>query len=368
LGEPGEERSVVLELKSIADVALVGFPSAGKSSLIAAMSAARPKIADYPFTTLIPNLGVVQAGSERFTMADVPGLIPGAAGGRGLGLEFLRHIERSGVIVHVLDCATLEPGRDPVSDLDALEAELAQYAEDVGIAGGNIPLMDRARVAVLAKIDVPEARELAEMVAPDLQARGLPVFLASAVSHEGLAALGFALAAAVRQARSQEDAAEAARPVVRPTPVDAAAFTVERQVRGDGEEFFQVRGTKPERWVHQTDFANDEAVGYLADRLAKLGVEEELVAAGAVAGAEVVIGPREGGVIFDWQPTLTTGAELLGSRGSDPRLSQRTRRTTGERRRQYTDWMDAKAAARAELWTEREAGHWTDPAEGDTPS
>ena len=125
LGEPDQVRDITLELKTIADVALVGYPSAGKSSLIAAMSAARPKIADYPFTTLVPNLGVVEAGDVRYTIADVPGLIPGASQGKGLGLDFLRHIERCAVIVHVLDCATLEPGRDPLSDLDTIEAELA---------------------------------------------------------------------------------------------------------------------------------------------------------------------------------------------------------------------------------------------------
>ena len=125
LGEPGEIRDLVLELKSVADVGLVGFPSAGKSSLIAALSAARPKIADYPFTTLVPNLGVVRAGEVTYTVADVPGLIPGAAQGKGLGLEFLRHIERCAVLVHVVDCATQEPGRDPVSDIDAIERELA---------------------------------------------------------------------------------------------------------------------------------------------------------------------------------------------------------------------------------------------------
>ena len=128
LGELGEERDVILELKSIADVALVGFPSAGKSSLIAAMSSAKPKIADYPFTTLVPNLGVVIAGDSRYTIADVPGLIPGASQGKGLGLEFLRHIERTEIIAHVIDCATLEPGRDPMSDYQALEHELAEYA------------------------------------------------------------------------------------------------------------------------------------------------------------------------------------------------------------------------------------------------
>jgi GTPase len=184
LGEPGDALSVVLELKSVADVALVGYPSAGKSSLIAAMSAARPKIADYPFTTLVPNLGVVQAGDVRFTIADVPGLIPGASQGKGLGLEFLRHVERCSVLVHVLDCATLEPGRDPISDLDVIEAELEAY-------GG---LTDRPRIVALNKVDVPEGRELAELVRPELEARGLRVLEVSAVSHDGLRALGFALA------------------------------------------------------------------------------------------------------------------------------------------------------------------------------
>ena len=132
------------------------------------MSAARPKIADYPFTTLVPNLGVAAAGDTQFVLADVPGLIPGASSGRGLGLEFLRHIERCSVLVHVLDCATEEPGRDPVSDLDALEAELAAYADATG------PRMaDRPRLAVLNKIDVPEARELADLVRPALEERGI---------------------------------------------------------------------------------------------------------------------------------------------------------------------------------------------------
>ena len=154
LGEPGEEHDLILELKTVADVALVGFPNAGKSSLIAALSAARPKIADYPFTTLVPNLGVVTAGDVVYTVADVPGLIPGASQGKGLGHEFLRHVERCSTIVHVLDCATLEPNRDPVSDYDVIEAELAAYGA----------LEDRPRLAVLNKVDVPDARELAELV------------------------------------------------------------------------------------------------------------------------------------------------------------------------------------------------------------
>jgi GTPase len=309
LGEPGEVRDVVLELKSVADVGLVGFPSAGKSSLIAAMSAARPKIADYPFTTLVPNLGVVEAGDTRYTVADVPGLIAGASEGRGLGHEFLRHVERCQVLAHVIDCATQEPGRDPVHDMDVIEGELAAY--------GN--LADRPRVVALNKIDVPEARELAEFEAPEFAARGLPVFLVSAATHEGLSRLTYALAEIVQAARAAAPAPQPTRLVLRPQPVDDSGFTVTKE--GDR---FRVRGPKPERWVRQTDFTNDEAVGYLADRLARLGVEQALVAQGAQAGDDVLIGPEDNAVVFDWEPSLQAGAELLyGPRGSDPRLEGR---------------------------------------------
>jgi GTP-binding protein len=364
LGEPGESCDVVLELKTIADVALIGYPSAGKSSLIAAMSAARPKIADYPFTTLVPNLGVVQAGESRYTVADVPGLIPGASEGKGLGLEFLRHIERCAVLVHVVDCATLEPDRDPLSDVDVIEGELAQYSADLGIEGGRVPLADRPRMVVLNKIDVPEARDLAALVRGELEARGLRVHEVSAVSREGLREFSFALAGMVEQARRDAPVAGPTRAVLRPTAVDDSGFTVTRETDGS-QEFFQVRGVKPERWVRQTDFTNDEAVGYLADRLARLGVEEELFAAGAMAAATVVIGDRQSGVVFDWEPTLLTGTELLGGpRGTDQRLENRSRSSRADKRREYQERMDAKAAARAELWTERESGVWTDPAEG----
>ena len=174
LGEPGEERDVILELKSVADVALVGFPSAGKSSLIAALSSARPKIADYPFTTLVPNLGVVSAGDTRYTVADVPGLIPGASQGRGLGLDFLRHIERCSVIVHVLDTAAFETDREPVEDLRIIEAELEAYQGDLTQVEGYVPIMERPRVIVLNKIDIPDGRDLAEITRPDLESFGCP--------------------------------------------------------------------------------------------------------------------------------------------------------------------------------------------------
>jgi GTP-binding protein len=360
LGEPGDSQEIVLELKTIADVALIGYPSAGKSSLIAAISAARPKIADYPFTTLVPNLGVVQAGSSRYTVADVPGLIPGASQGKGLGLEFLRHVERCAVLVHVLDCATLEPGRDPLSDFDVIEKELAAYAGDIGIVGGRTPLTERPRLVVLNKVDVPEARDLAALVRSDLEERGLTVFEVSAATHEGLRPLTFALAELVERTRRETPAPEPARVVLRPKAVDEAGFTV--SLRTDGaHDYFQVLGTKPERWVRQTDFTNDEAVGYLADRLARLGVEEQLYAAGAVAGAEVVIGDGPNAVVFDWEPTMLIGSEMLaGPRGSDMRVEMRSRPTRGEKRSEYKERMDAKTEARAELWTEHEAGLWTD--------
>jgi GTP-binding protein len=321
LGEPGESRDVVLELKSMADVGLVGFPSAGKSSLIAAISSARPKIADYPFTTLVPNLGVVSAGATTYTVADVPGLIPGAAQGKGLGLDFLRHIERCAVLLHVLDCATLEPGRDPVSDLDALEAELAQYASDLG------DLTERPRLVALNKVDVPEAAELAELVTAELTGRGYQVFPISAASHAGLRELNFALASQVEQYRAAQEAIPAAPIVLTPTAIDDSGFTVVDDPEVDGG--FIVLGSKPERWVRQTQFDNDEAVGFLADRLARLGVEDELAKLGAIPGASVTIGDY----IFDFQPTGGVADEDYQPtrRGTDDRLEQNGRRRAEER-------------------------------------
>ncbi|HET7398282.1 MAG TPA: GTPase ObgE [Intrasporangium sp.] len=355
LGEPGEELDVVLELKSLADVALIGFPSAGKSSLVSVLSAARPKIADYPFTTLVPNLGVVTAGSSRFTVADVPGLIPGAHEGKGLGLEFLRHVERCSVLVHVVDCATLEPGRDPMTDLDVIEHELGLYVPDAELGGR--PLAERTRLVVLNKADVPEARELAELVKPDLEARGLEVFIVSAVAHQGLDPLAYALAHHVEAARAETEHAPPPRVVLRPRSVDDTGFTVRREQGPDGD-FFRVVGERPTRWVRQTDFSNDEAVGYLADRLARLGVEDELYKAGAVAGDTVVIGATDDAVVFDWEPTLQSGAELLGARGSDLRLGETARPTRDEKREAHTERYAARAATQQELEEERRSGLW----------
>jgi GTP-binding protein len=310
LGEPGEERTLYLELKSVADIALVGYPSAGKSSLIAAISAARPKIADYPFTTLVPNLGVVQAGETRFTVADVPGLIPGASQGKGLGLEFLRHVERCVALVHVLDCGTLETDRNPVSDLEIIEAELALY-------GG---LEDRVRIIALNKIDLPDGKAMADMVAQSLRDKGYEVYPVSAASREGLQELLYAMARLVQRERAAAATEERTRIILRPIAVDDSGYTV--QANADGS--FSVRGQKVVRWVRQTNFKNAEAIGYLADRLAQLGVEKELFKKGAVAGSEVRIGSGDNEVVFEWEPTIEAGAEQLAGhlhrRGEDSRL------------------------------------------------
>ncbi len=333
LGEPGDELDIVLELKVVADIGLVGFPSAGKSSLIAAMSRARPKIADYPFTTLVPNLGVVTAGDTTFTVADVPGLIEGASEGRGLGHDFLRHIERCAALVHVVDTATMEPGRNPVEDLDVIENELSRY-------GG---LEDRPRLVALNKVDVPDGREIADMVTDELRDRGLEVVPVSAASGEGLRQLTFAMARVVEAARSERPVAEATRIVIRPPSADGGEdFTVEETVdrRGPGRAW-RVLGAKPERWVRQTDFSNDEAVGFLADRLNRLGVESRLLRMGAAEGDTVLIGDLDNAVVFDFRPGIDAGVEMLGRRGEDQRFDES--RPAARRRQEIEEAMPERS-------------------------
>ncbi|MEJ1105507.1 MULTISPECIES: GTPase ObgE [unclassified Kribbella] len=330
LGEEGEERTLVLELKVVADIGLVGFPSAGKSSLVASISRARPKIADYPFTTLIPNLGVVIAGDTTFTVADVPGLIEGASEGRGLGHDFLRHVERCAALVHVIDCATYEPGRDPLSDLDTIEAELEAH-------GG---LEDRPRIVALNKIDVPDAREIAEMVQAELAQRGLRVFPISTASHEGLEALKFAMAELVVQRRAAAEKPETTRIVIRPQVQGGPEFKVKKLPEDGG---WLVQGEKPERWVRQTDFANAEATGYLADRLNRLGVEKELLELGAMEGDAVVIGDGPNAIVFDFAPEVQAGAEILARRGEDHRLEE-IRPAEKRRRLKDTEYHEQRAS------------------------
>lgn len=344
LGEEGESRTVTLELKVVADVGLVGFPSAGKSSLVAAISRARPKIADYPFTTLVPNLGVVVAGDTTYTVADVPGLIEGASEGRGLGHDFLRHIERCAALVHVLDCATFEPGRDPITDLGVIEGELAAH-------GG---LEDRPRLVALNKVDVPDGHELAEIAKPELEARGLQVFEISTKTGVGLQALSFAMAAIVRERRATLPPPVPPRIVIRPEPVAGAdEFTIGRE-----NELWRVRGVKPERWVRQTDFGNPEAVGYLADRLNRIGIEDKLLELGARAGDGVVIGGADA-VVFDFAPQIDIGAEILSRRGEDQRFAEE--RPAAVRRRAKDR---AYHAARADDAYEAGAAHDGEDVEG----
>ncbi|MED5813136.1 GTPase ObgE [Mycolicibacterium sp. 050232] len=326
LGEKGQTRDLTLELKTVADVGLIGFPSAGKSSLVSTISAAKPKIADYPFTTLVPNLGVVSAGDNTFTVADVPGLIPGASEGRGLGLDFLRHLERCAVLVHVVDCATMEPGRDPISDIEALEAELAAYTPTLQGDSTLGDLASRPRAVVLNKIDVPDARELADFVREEVESKfGWPVYEISTVSRDGLRPLIFALWEMVKTYRAAQPPVVPRRPVIRPIAVDESGFTVET----DGYGGFIVRGTRPERWIAQTNFDNDEAVGYLGDRLARLGVEDALWKKGAKPGCAVTIGD----MTFDWEPQTPAGVDMpLTGRGTDIRLEQTDRIGAAERK------------------------------------
>jgi GTP-binding protein len=307
---------------------------------------------------LHPNLGVVQAGETRFTIADVPGLIEGASEGKGLGLEFLRHVERCSALLHVIDCATLEPNRDPVSDLDKVLKELDAYQ----VPEGQTPLTDRPALIALNKVDIPDGKELAEFIRPELEARGYQVFEVSAASHTGLKELKFAMAKLVEADRF-EKAKIPARPKIQlmQTKREDNSFKIVREFSGL-EEFFRILGAKPERWVAQTDFGNEEAVGYLADRLAKIGIEAALFKAGASSGSTVVIGPGDG-VIFDWEPTIASTAELLVSpRGTDPRFGPiNERRTNVERRKRYLEMMDARAALREKMETERKSGAWSTP-------
>lgn len=331
-GEPGEAHDLILELKSMADVGLVGFPSAGKSSLISVVSAAKPKIADYPFTTLAPNLGVVNVGHDTFTIADVPGLIPGASEGKGLGLDFLRHIERTAVLAHIVDVATMEPGRDPISDIEALEHELDTYADALDMDSGLGDLRERPRLVVLNKMDIPEAKELAEFLRADIEEKfGWPVYMISTATREGLDELKWALWDIVKRTRKQRRTMPIDEPqVIRPKLIgrrhdDGGVEVVRDPMYPEG---WLVTGEKVERWVRQTDFENDEAVGYLSDRLNKAGVEDMLRKAGAHEGDTVTIGE----ISFDWEPSIG-GDPTLAGRGQDARLGGTDRTSAAERKR-----------------------------------
>jgi GTP-binding protein len=297
LGEPAEERWITLELKLLADAALVGFPSVGKSSLIARMSAARPKIADYPFTTLIPNLGVVKAGERSFVVADVPGLIEGASEGAGLGHAFLRHIERTALILHVVDLTGGYDERDPVAGIGVIDAELAAHAEE---------LASRPQVVIGNKMDVEGAAENSVLVRQWCEDIGRPYFEVSAVTGVGIEDMVRAVAGVVYELRlSVEPEAAAFEETFVYEPPKERVIEVERVGKAD----YLVRSGFVERMVIMTDMTNEEAVAHLQRRLKRAGVENALTEAGAVDGDTVTIGP----VSFEFEslvaPESTDGAE-----------------------------------------------------------
>ncbi|GAC1544793.1 MAG: GTPase ObgE [Herpetosiphon sp.] len=280
LGQPGDAREVELELKLIADVGLAGYPNAGKSTLLASISAARPKIANYPFTTLTPNLGVVDMGEQQFVVADIPGLIEGAHSGIGLGHDFLRHIERTRALIHVVDGAGTE-GRDPFEDYQRINEELRLYQPE---------LLERPQVVALNKQDLPEAREL---VAQFRQQAGLPeqdVFPVSAATGEGVPQLLRRVAELLRAIPKPIEAEPSTDevltwPLEQPNP---EAWTIETLAEG-----FRVRGQRIEQLVSMLNFAQEESLDRLQRVLDKTGIADALRDAGVEEGDRVMIEKAE---------------------------------------------------------------------------
>ena len=279
-GEPAFEHWIELEMKLMADAALVGMPSVGKSSLIARMSAARPKIADYPFTTLVPNLGVVRAGQAgSFVVADVPGLIEGASEGKGLGHEFLRHIERTALIMHVVDLTGGYEGRDAVEDYKTINHELAAYAPE---------LAERPQVVVANKCDMPGTSEALEALRQCAAADGHAFFAVSAVTGAGIDSLEAACAEMVSKLRAERELDD--------EPLRNDVWE-QRRIRRDnaisisnlGGGVWRVSGKAIERMVIKTDWENEEAVAYLQHRFDRLGLDKALAKAGCVTGDTVRI-------------------------------------------------------------------------------
>jgi len=277
-GEPGEERRLRMELKLLADVGLIGFPNVGKSTLISMVSAAKPKIAEYPFTTLVPNLGVVRVGDRSFVMADIPGLVEGAHEGAGLGLQFLRHVERTRILVHILDVSGFT-GRNLAEDFDVINRELRLYSAE---------LADLPQVVALNKIDVPGAREAAQELAPVFEARGVKTFLISAATGEGTQPLMYFLADELEKLDKVVPAPAETLEIVRIAPEKADVHNWEAKKLGDHE--FTVQGKGIERSVAMTNLDNEEAVKRLQRKLERLGINKALKGLGAEDADTVHIG------------------------------------------------------------------------------
>lgn len=294
LGVPGEERSVVLELKLLADAALVGMPSVGKSSLIARMSAARPKIADYPFTTLVPNLGVVRASEGRnFVVADVPGLIEGASEGKGLGHAFLRHIERTALILHVVDLTGSYEQRDVISDYEIIERELALHAEE---------LAARPKIIVGNKSDAADTEQASARMRERAEAEEVPYFEVSAVTGAGMDPLIRSVAERVHEIRAARVEEESVEVVYQHRKRKERGF----EVTNLGGGVFRIDGRGIERMVVQTEWDNEEAVAFLQKRLVRAGVEQALAEAGARDGDEIRIVGRS----FEFDAGLESDPEV----------------------------------------------------------
>lgn len=277
-GEPGQERDVILELKLLADVGLVGFPSVGKSTLLSVVSSARPKIAEYHFTTIVPNLGMVETEDGRsFVMADLPGLIEGAHQGVGLGHQFLRHIERTRVIVHVIDMASME-GRDPYEDYLTINKELQEY---------NLRLTERPQIIVANKMDMPEAEENLKAFKEKLNGEH-QIFPISAVTRTGLRDLLFTIADTIERTpefplEHEEEEETGVHRVLYKHEADPDAFKITR----DPDGAYVVSGEKVEKLFKMTDFSREESVRRFARQLRGFGVDEALRQRGAKDGDTV---------------------------------------------------------------------------------
>ena len=280
-GEPALEHWIELEMNLMADAALVGMPSVGKSSIIARISAARPKVADYPFTTLVPNLGVARATSgQSFVAADVPGLIEGASEGKGLGHQFLRHIERTALIMHVIDVTGGYEGRDVIEDYVTINAELAAYASELAV---------RPQVVVANKCDLPGCEEAVERLRAAAEADGHEFFAVSAATGLGLDALVNRVAAMVADLRREVAAAEPERDLTETWERDRQRRDKRMVIRREERHVWRVSGAAIERMVVQTDWENDEAVAFLQHRFDRCGLDLQLAKAGAVNGDEIRI-------------------------------------------------------------------------------
>lgn len=273
-GALGETVIARLELKLLADIGLVGLPNAGKSTVISRLSAARPKIADYPFTTIVPNLGVARYANETFVIADMPGLIEGASQGVGLGHQFLRHVERCRVLVHVVDAYPVD-GSDPFENYELIERELKLYSEDI---------WSRPRLIALNKMDIIQG-DAFNLLRPRFEALGLPLFPVSAATGEGLEPLLRAMWEALKAATPEEEI-----PVLLPAlkPNDELSWEVQPT-----EEGYEILGKRIQRMVQMTDLQNSEALRYLQRRLERIGVIDRLRQLGAEEGDLVTVGDVE---------------------------------------------------------------------------